>query len=225
MLQVYGVPFSAHTRKVLFALREKELAFELVPINPLRAPADFRALSPLGKIPVLRSSELTVPDSSVILQYLERVHPTPALYPSAPAELARALWIEEYVDSGLAPHVLAGLLIERVAAPLFLSRAPNEALIRRSLEHEIPPRLSYLEQNLTGELFVGERLSVADIAVSSMLINFQLAGERLDAYPKLQRYLQKLFLRPAFARTLAEELPVAERIEGLDLSVLRQASK
>ncbi|HKU42005.1 MAG TPA: glutathione S-transferase family protein [Polyangiales bacterium] len=223
MLQVHGVPFSAHTRKVIVALREKDLAFELVRVIPLSPPPGWLERSPLGKIPVLCNSELTVADSSVICQYLERLHPTPSIYPNDPAAFARALWIEEFVDSGLAPHVLHGLLMQRVFAPRFLNRAPDEALIRRSLEEEIPPRLAYLERNLEGEFFAGGSFSVADLTVASMLINFQFAGERIEQYPKLNRYLQSLLRRPCFQRALAVELPFAEQIEELDLTVLRQA--
>src|SRR5262245_15612489 len=112
MLEVHGVPFSAHTRKVLVALREKDLTFELVRVIPLSPPPGWLELSPLGKIPVLRTPDVTVADSSVICQYLERLHPTPSIYPSDPAAFARALWIEEFVDGGLAPHVLPGLLMQ-----------------------------------------------------------------------------------------------------------------
>src|SRR5262245_40243447 len=64
MLEILGVTFSVHTRKVLLALREKNLPFELQPVIPLSPPPGWRELSPLGKIPVLRTPELTVPDSS-----------------------------------------------------------------------------------------------------------------------------------------------------------------
>ena len=66
MLEILGVPFSAHTRKVLLALREKGLRHELVPIIPLSPPPGWPELSPLGKIPVMRTPQLTVADSSVI---------------------------------------------------------------------------------------------------------------------------------------------------------------
>ena len=224
MLEIFGVPFSAHTRKVLLPLREKAVAFELVPVIPLTPPPGWQELSPLGKIPVLRTAEITVADSSVICQYLERIYPTPAVYPADPVELARALWIEEFVDSGVAPHVLGGLLLQRVFAQRFLKRAPDEALIRRSLEQELPPKFAYLERNIQGEFFVGSSFSIADITVASMLINYQLAGERLTNYPKLQGYLRTLFKRPCFQRQFAAELPAAEQIEGLDLTVLREAA-
>lgn len=223
MLEILGVPFSAHTRKVVLALREKALPYEIVPVIPLNPPPGWQELSPLGKIPVLRTPELTVADSSVICQYLERIHPAPALYPSTPAELARALWLEEFVDGGLAPHVLQGLLMQRVFAPRFLKRAPDEALIRRSLEQELPPRLAYLERCARGEFLVGASFGIADITVASMLINYHFAGERLDAYPGLQRYFKALLRRPPFQQAFSLELPAAEQIEGLDLTVLREA--
>jgi glutathione S-transferase len=188
MLEILGVPFSAHTRKVLLALREKGLHYELVPVIPLNPPDGWQELSPLGKIPVLRTPQLTVADSSVICQYVERTAPTPALYPSDPAQFARALWLEEFVDGGLAPHVLGGLLLQRVFAQRFLNRAPDEALIQRTLQQELPPKLAYLERNVATDFLVGDQLSIADITVASMLINFHYAGERLQGYPKLDRY-------------------------------------
>jgi glutathione S-transferase len=223
MLEILGVPFSAHTRKVLLALREKNVSFELVPVIPLNPPPGWRELSPLGKIPVLRTPELTVADSSVICQYLERTQPAPALYPTDPVQLARALWIEEFVDGGLSPHVLHGLLMQRVFAPRFLNRAPDEALIRRSLEEELPPKLEYLDHNVNSDFLVGDHLSIADITVASMLINYHFAGERLRGYPKLERYLYRLLKRPSFQQGFAIELPAAEQVEGLDLAILRNA--
>lgn len=223
MLEIYGVPFSAHTRKVLLALREKAVPFELKPVVPLNPPPGWSELSPLGKIPVMRTAELTLPDSSVICQYLERVRPTPSIYPSDPVAFARALWFEEFVDGGLAVHVLRGLLVERALAQRFFKRAPDEALIRHSLEQEIPPRLAYLERSLNGEFMAGASFSIADITVASILINFQYAGERIDAYPRLREYLQNLLRRRCFQEVLSQELTAAEAFEGLDLTVLRSA--
>lgn len=223
MLEIFGVPFSAHTRKVILALREKALPFELKPVIPLTPPPGWAELSPLGKIPVLRTPEVTIADSSVINQYLERVRPSPSIYPSDPVGLALALWFEEFVDGGLAPHVLTGLLLQRVFVKRFLNRAPDEALIRKSLEQEIPPKLAYLERSLQGDYLVGSNFSIADITVGSMLINYRFAGERLDAYPKLDAYVRGVWKRACFQQAFAVELPAAKQIEGLDVSVLQEA--
>ena len=221
MLEIFGVPFSVHTRKVILTLREKDLPFELVPVIPLAPPPGWQELSPLGKIPVLRSPEVTLPDSSVICQYLERRQPAPALYPAVPAAFARALWLEEFVDGGLAPHVLHGLLMQRVFAPRFLNRAPDRALIQRSLTQELPPKLAYLERQVAGDYLVGESFSIADITLASMLINYHFAGERLREYPRLERYLYTLLQRPCFQQAFAVELPAAQQIPELDLAILR----
>ncbi len=223
MLEILGVTFSVHTRKVLLALREKGLPYEVVPVIPLRPPPGWRDLSPLDKIPVLRSPELTIADSSVICHYLERICPTPSLYPADPVDFARALWFEEFGDGGLAPHVLGGLLMQRVFAPLFLNREPDHALIRRTLEQELPPKLAYLDSSIQGDFLVGSTLSIADVTVASLLINYRFAGERLTSYPRLERYLNALLCRPRFREAFAVELPAAEQIKGLDLTVLREA--
>lgn len=223
MLQIHGVPFSVHTRKVIWAARVKGLPYEIVPVVPLRPPPGWADLSPLGKIPVVRTGSLDVVDSSVICQYLDRVHPNPALYPTEPAAFSRALWLEEFVDGGLAPHVLAGLLFQRVFAPRFLGRATDEALVARSLEQEIPPKLAYLESALQGDFAVGSTLTIADIAVASMLLNFTYAGERLTRYPKLERHLRARLRDPEMRPAFATELQAAQTIEGLDLTLLREA--
>ena len=131
MLRIHGVPFSAHTRKVILAAIEKGIAYELVPVVPLAPPAGWTDLSPLGLIPAIEHDGYALADSSVICLYLDRVHPQPAIYPSDPKHYARALWLEEFVDGGLAPHVLRGLLMQRVFAPRFLNRPPDEELIRK----------------------------------------------------------------------------------------------
>jgi glutathione S-transferase len=85
-----------------------------VPGNP--DPED-RKMSPLGKIPALRDGDRAFSDSSVICQYLERLHPEPAMYPKDPYEFARALWFEEYADTALievfGPKIFFPRIVER----------------------------------------------------------------------------------------------------------------
>jgi glutathione S-transferase len=223
MLRIHGVPFSAHTRKVILAAIEKGIAYDLVPVVPLTPPAGWTELSPLGLIPAIQDGGYALADSSVICLYLERVHPERSIYPSDPKQYARALWIEEFVDGGLAPHVLRGLLMQRVFAPKFLNKPPDEKLIRKSLTEMIPPRLAYLENALAGAYFAGDAFSIADIAVASILVNYHYAGEAIAAasYPKLHRYLRKLLSRDCFRTALERERPAAESVGALDMSLLR----
>lgn len=223
MLKIHGVPFSAHTRKVIVAALEKGIPYELVPVVPLAPPPGWLEMSPLGLIPAIDDEGFILADSSAICAYLERTRPGAAIYPVEAKAFARALWIEEFIDGGLAAHVLRGLLMQRVFAPKFLNRAPDAELIHKSLTEEIPPRLLYLERALAGEYFAGGVFSVADITVASMLLNYHYAGETIAAaqYPRLHRFMRHVCKRDSFARALALEAPAADSVGGLDLSFIR----
>jgi glutathione S-transferase len=223
MLKIHGVPFSAHTRKVILAALEKGIPYQLVGVIPLTPPAGWTDVSPLGLIPAIQDGDFTLADSSVICLYLEHAHPAHPIYSSDAQLRARALWIEEYVDGGLAPHVLRGLLMQRVFAPKFLNKAPDEVLIQKSLTEMIPPRLRYLEAALQGEYFAGTEFSIADIAVASILINYHYAGETVSEreYPRLHAWLRKVLRRESCRKAFETEIPAAESIGGLDLSLFR----
>ena len=66
MLKIHGVPFSAHTRKVIIAALEKGIAHEIVPVIPLTPPPGWTELSALGLIPAIQDGEFTLADSSVM---------------------------------------------------------------------------------------------------------------------------------------------------------------
>jgi len=226
MLKIHGVPFSAHTRKVIVAALEKAVPYEIVPVIPLTPPQGWLETSALGLIPAIQDGDFTLADSSVICQYLDRAYPGITLYPGDARQFARVLWIEEFVDGGLAPHVLRGLLMQRVFAPKFLGKAPDEALIHTSLTQMIPARFAYLENALTGDWFVANTFSVADITVASILMNYHFAGETLDAsrYPKLTGFLGRALRRPSFRKALQAEAPAAESVGALDLRVYAAAA-
>ena len=221
MLKIHGVPFSAHTRKVIITALEKGLSYQLVPVVPLAPPSGWDELSPLGLIPVIQDGETTLADSSVIGLYLERCYPERAFYPADPALFGRALWIEEFVDGGLAAHVLRGVLMQKVFAPKFLNRAPDQALIEKSVSELIPPKLAYLEKSLSGDWFAGKSFTIGDVAVASILLNYHYAGLELDEgrYPRLRAFLERALKRESFRRAFEGEIPAAVQVGGLDLSL------
>jgi glutathione S-transferase len=221
MLKIHGVPFSAHTRKVILAALEKGIPYELVPVIPLTPPPGWQDLSALGLIPAIEDGDFVLADSTVICQYLDRAYPGPRLYPEDPRTYARVSWIEEFVDGGVSPHVLRGLLMQRVFAPKFLGKAPDEALIQVSLTQMIPARFAYLENAIGGDWFVGNTFSMADITVASILMNYHFAGESLDAtrYPKLSGFLRRVLARPSVRKALQAEVPAAQSVGALDLRV------
>lgn len=62
------------------ALAEKEVAYETVEIDLGSRPGWLYELNPAGKVPVLDDG-FNLPESSVIMEYLEERYPEPALLP------------------------------------------------------------------------------------------------------------------------------------------------
>jgi glutathione S-transferase len=205
----HGVNLSPFVRKVRVALAEKGVEYRLVPVVPLGVSDEFRKISPLGKIPVFEEDDgFTVPDSSVIVAYLERTRPIPPLYPADPREMARALFLEEWADTRLV-EACGPVFFERYVAVRLLKRTPNEELIRTCLEQRQPQAFDWLENALSGREFAaGNRFSVADIALASPFVNLRHAGQGLDAarWPVMSRYVQGIWDRPSFKALLQEEL-------------------
>lgn len=217
MIVVYGINLSTFTRKVRLALAEKGLAYRLEPA-PMGS-AKVRALNPLGRIPVLQDGDVVVPDSSVIVAYLERAYPGAPLYPAAAADLAHALWLEEYADTALREATVP-FFAERVVKPLFQRRpADAEALVRAAALRDAA--FDYLEAGLADGRTGGHQAhTIADIAIGAQLVTYRQGGGEVDAgrWPALAAALARWLARPAWAAILAEEeagLAAARaRVEG-----------
>jgi len=205
-VKLYGVKGSPFVRKALVVLEEKGLSYELVTMVSVSPKSpELLALHPLGKIPILRDGEVVVPDSSVIAAYLEKKHPAPALYPSEPADFAKALFLEEYADTRMF-EVLGPVLFERVVKRFVFQQPPDEARVADQLENQLPPVLDYLESQLpAGQGTLLARFSIADAAVGGQLATLKLAGVEIDArrWPRTASYCRTLLARPSFEKAMA----------------------
>jgi glutathione S-transferase len=200
MIRIHGASASPFVRKVRVALAEKGLPYELIPVVPFGVSEEFKRMSPLGKIPVLQDGDYTLPDSSCILAYLERVHPEPPLYPRDPKQYGRALFLEEYADSRLVETV-GPVFFERFVKVRLLNQKADEARCREQIDQKLPPLFDWLEAQVPdGDGIVGGRFSVADIAIASPFVNFAHVGERVDPrrWPRLAAYLDRVWSRPSF---------------------------
>ena len=211
-LILYGLPLSPFYRKVEMALREKEIPFEASPVNIKPVPDWFKEISPAQRIPVLRDTNLgqegipgTIPDSSAICAFLEKKHPVPALYPEDPYALGRALWIEEYGDSELMGTIGMGLF-RPIVFPKLAGKEPDLATARVTWREKLPPYFDYLETTLgEAEFFIGEALSIADIAIVCPLTNLEVVAGRPDRgrWPGLNGFLDRITARKSLAGNLA----------------------
>ena len=99
MIKLYDFASSPNCQRVKIVLAEKDLPYEIVPID-LRAKEqktpDFLKLNPNGKVPVLTDDDLVLYESCIINEYLEEKYPNPPLLPKDPAKKAKARILIDY---------------------------------------------------------------------------------------------------------------------------------
>jgi glutathione S-transferase len=208
MPMLYGINASPFVRKVRVVLAEKGIKYDHDPLIPVNVSAEYKRISPLGKIPAYRDGERALADSSVICAYLERVKPEPALYPSDPFDYARALWFEEYGDTALLQVIGPKIFFQKIVGPRFFNQPTDEATVAKAVAEELPPLFDYLESQLgSGDALVGGRFSIADIGIATQFVNLRHAGFGVDAkrWPKLARYVAAVHARPSFKALIDEE--------------------
>ena len=85
-MELFAHPFSSYSWKALIALYERGIAFDfrlLTPEDPATM-AEHRGLWPIGKMPVLRDGERVLFESSIVIEYLDRIGEAPRLLPADP---------------------------------------------------------------------------------------------------------------------------------------------
>lgn len=206
-LKVTGVGLSPFVRKVRVVLEEKGLDYEHDPMLPMGVSDQYKQKHPMGKIPILEDGDRVIPDSSAIAHYLEALAPSPRLYPSDAYERARAIWIEEFADTGIMTGTTT-VFQERVLAPLFFKREADEAKIKEATEEILPPYFDYLEKSLgDAEWIAGDAFSIADVALGSAFATFALSEGSVDAsrWPRLAAYVERVHGRPSFRKLMEED--------------------
>src|SRR6516165_7647108 len=99
-MKLYSGPLSLFSRKVEIALHEKGLSFEreMVPFSQTKGYAPKHpavlAANPKAQVPVLVDGDLTLFDSTLIIEYLEDAYPAPPLFPADAKARARCRLIE-----------------------------------------------------------------------------------------------------------------------------------
>ncbi|WP_077146597.1 glutathione S-transferase family protein [Sphingopyxis sp. KK2] len=204
---IYGSLVSPFVRKLLAYLGEKGIEFELKGVGIGDPDPGFRAASPLGKMPAMDDDGFMLADSSAIIQYLEAKHPAPELIPADPQERGQVIWWEEFGDTVFAA-CSGKMFFNRIVAPKFLGREGDLAAAALAESEELPKLLDYLESAIPASGFlVGDRLTLADLAVASPLMNFKHCGSVVDAatHPKVAAWSAAILARPSFAPWVAKE--------------------
>ena len=207
-IRIIGSYASPYVRKVLAVLEIKGLRYEIDPIVPFMGDDRFTAVSPLRRVPVLIDDRVTLPDSSVICQYLEDRYPSPALYPSDVADRARARWLEEFADSRMGDVFIWGLFNQAVIGPRVWGKPTDLQAIDRLVGKDIPGVLDYLERELPAAGFLFGAPAVADVAIATFFRNAAFARYSVDAqrWPVTAAFVDRVLAQDCLTKLQAYEV-------------------
>lgn len=220
-MKIIGSYVSPYVRKVLCCLQLKGLDYEIDPITPFFGGEEFERLSPLRRVPVLVDGEVVLTDSSVICAYLDEAYPGRPLLPSDPKDRAQARWLEEFADTRLGDVFIWGLFYQKIVHPMVWGEPGDEERIARTLAHDAPKSLDYLETQLPADGFLFGDIGIADIAVASFFRNAHYAGFEVGAtrWPKVAGFVERALAHEVFASLL----PLEDVQRSVDIKSRRQA--
>jgi glutathione S-transferase len=206
-LQLYFHPLASFCWKVMIALYENDTPFEprLVELANEVSAAELKALWPVGKFPVLRDQEKdrTVPESSIIIEYLERHHPGPVkLIPSDP-DLARETRLRDRFYDLYVHEPMQKIVTDKLRPP---GRAdPHGVEQARAL---LETAYAAIDREMaTHRWAMGDAFTMADCAAAPAMYYANLVAPLGNAHPTAAAYLGRLVGRPSVARVLKEAEP------------------
>jgi glutathione S-transferase len=201
-LVLHEHPFAAYCWKALIALYERHVPFERVIVDGDEARARHAELWPLQGMPVLVDGERVLPESTVVVEYLDRFGDAPPLIPAdADAALQTRLW----------DRVLDGHVMTPMQTIVFNALRPDDHkdpygvdAARASLDRAY----EVLDAHLTGGWMAGREFTLADCTAAPALhyarVLHRWEEQRLT---NLTRYFVTLMLRSSVSRVIEEARP------------------
>jgi glutathione S-transferase len=183
MLTLYDAPRCPYCARARIALSEKGLEYEVMEVDLSDRPQWIYEKNPTGRVPVIEEDAWILPESSVILEYLEERYPEPPLLPPDPADRALArVWIFRHDD---------------FTKPYYALRREEEGAAEKFDE-----QLAKLEDALSRQPWLtGAEYGLADIAYVPWVLRARdMLGVSLDGFPAVRDWLARLEERPAVAR-------------------------
>ena len=186
LYSTYYCPYALRTRIVL---EEKKLPHDHVEIDLKNKPANFKEISPYGKVPVLVDGDARIYESAIINEYLDEKYPKPALMPPTPAGKA---YVRIWVDFANNHLMRAGWRVVR---------GPEEK--RAEALEEYQQLLRTLDREIDGKTWLaGEQFTLGDVAYAPIFARMA-QDERLDwsRFPNLKGWWERISMRPAYRAT------------------------
>jgi len=182
-LVLYNAPRCPYVARVRIVLAEKGIDYEVVDIDLDDRPAWLYEKNPAGRVPVVEEDDgRPLPESAVIMEFLEERYPEPPLLPPDPADRA-AVRLLIFRDGDL-------------TAPYYALRRGDEGAAEK-----LDAALGRFDGLLGEQPYLGgAEYGLADIALVPWFLRARdMLGVELDGFPALSDWLARLEQRPAIA--------------------------
>jgi glutathione S-transferase len=213
-MKVYGAILSPFVCRVLLALRYKCIAHEvLMPKDGMKSP-EYLKINPMAKMPAIKDGTTILPESSVIVEYIESKYPKKAIIPGTAKGAATARLIATISD----------LYVQTPTTGLFRQRDPktrDKELVKAKLA-EIQHGLSILDGYLVagGPWAMGKKFTIADCYALPALFFVDLVvpgfgvKDPLADHKKVKKYWNALKRDPMTKQALKEMSVMAKQFFG-----------
>ena len=206
-LTLHFHPLSSFCHKVLIALYENGTPFtpKLVDLGDAEQRVAFHALWPVGKFPVLRDDARgeTVPESSIIIEYLDQHHPGKTRFIPQDRDEARVV---RFGDRFYDLHV--HLHMQKIVGDRLRPAGAKDPHGVADARTRMAAALALAEKQMAGRSWaMGESFTLADCAAAPALFYADKVAPFAGTYPNLVAYLDRLKQRPSYARVLQEAEP------------------
>jgi glutathione S-transferase len=206
-LKLYFHPLSSFCQKALTALYENDTPFEpvIVDLFDEASSAEFRNLWPIGKFPVLRdeAKDRTIPESSIIIEYLDQNYPGRTAFIPKDQELARQMrFRDRFFDLYL------NVPMQKVVTDRLRPEGNNDHYGVEEARKQLATALGLLDREMASKTWaMGDTFTMADCAAAPSLFYANMLQPLGDTYKNAAAYLARLKQRPSFARALKEAEP------------------
>ncbi len=206
-LTLYYHPLASFCHKALIALYENGAPFEprLIDLSQEADRAELIAVWPFRKFPVLRDHARgrDIPESSVIIEYLDRHYPGPSpLIPADPEQALEARLWDRIFDL----HVHAPM--QKVVGDRLRPEESKDALGVAEARAALRTAYALIDRRMASRTWaLGEVFSIADCAAAPPLFYLGAIEPFAADHPNLAAYFGRLADRPSFARVIEEAKP------------------
>ncbi len=211
MLVLHAHPLSSFCMKVEMALYELGAPFRMafLDLGDASAREAFQALWPIGRMPVLRDEAAgrTVPETSIIIDYLAIFHPGDIeLIPQDPQLAWRARFWDRIFDL----HVQGPM--QRYSEFRLARPGARDEAIPEIVRDQLARAYDVIEREIGEAWMLGEGLTIADCAAAPALFYADRIRPLAEAHPRTAAYRDRLMARPSFARALKEAEPYLQLV-------------